>query len=69
MIKVMYTPVNPSFYCIKARFKGVKIIDACFRDDKKKRYGTNNDTFTITDSRRTATQESPWNRRKNYCGP
>ena len=27
----MYTPVNPSFY-IKVRFKGVKIIQACFRD-------------------------------------
>ena len=26
----MYTPVNP---CIKVGFKGVKIIQACFRDE------------------------------------
>ena len=29
--KIMYTPVNP-FYYIKVGFKGVKIIQACFRD-------------------------------------
>ena len=28
----VYTPVNP-FYYIKVGFKGVKIIEACFRDD------------------------------------
>ena len=27
----MYTPVN-EFYCIQVGFKGVKIIQACFRD-------------------------------------
>ena len=27
----MYTPVNP-FYYIKVGFKGVSIIQACFRD-------------------------------------
>ena len=28
----MHTPVNPSFYYIKAGFKGIKMIEACFRD-------------------------------------
>ena len=28
----MYTPVNPSFTYIKVGFKGVKIIQARFRD-------------------------------------
>ena len=28
----MYTPVNPSFFYIKVVFKGVNIIQACFRD-------------------------------------
>ena len=27
-------PCKPQFYCIKMGFKGVKIIKACFRDDK-----------------------------------
>ena len=31
--KIMYTPVNPQCYYIKVGFKGVKIIQACFRDD------------------------------------
>ena len=31
IIKIMYTPVNPSYY-IKVGFKGVNIIQACFRD-------------------------------------
>ena len=29
----MYTPVEPQFYYITAGFKGVKIIQACFRDE------------------------------------
>ena len=28
----MYTPVNPSFTTRKVGFKGIKIIQACFRD-------------------------------------
>ena len=28
----MYTPVNPSFTMYKVGFKGVIIIEACFRD-------------------------------------
>ena len=28
----MYTPLNPSFNIKKMGFKGVKIIQACFRD-------------------------------------
>ena len=31
--KIMYTPVHPGFYYTKVGFKGVKIIQACFRDD------------------------------------
>ena len=30
--KLMYTHVNPKYYCIKVGFKAVKIIKACFRD-------------------------------------
>ena len=26
-------PCKPQFYCIKVGFKGVKIIQACFRDE------------------------------------
>ena len=28
-------PCKPQFYCIKVGFKGVKIIQACFRDDEQ----------------------------------
>ena len=31
----MYIPVNQSFLYIKGGFKGVNIIQACFRDDVK----------------------------------
>ena len=29
--KMMYTPAKPQFYYIKVGFKGVKIVQACFR--------------------------------------
>ena len=32
--KIMYIPCKPQFYYIKVGFKGVKIIQACFRDVK-----------------------------------
>ena len=31
----MYTPVNPSSFYIKVGFKGVKIMQAHFRDDRE----------------------------------
>ena len=30
--KINVYPCKPQFYCIKVRFKGVKTIQACFRD-------------------------------------
>ena len=33
--KIMYTPVNPSFFYIKVGFKGIKFIKACFRDGER----------------------------------
>ena len=32
--KINVYPCKPQFYCIKVGFKGVKTIQACFRDDK-----------------------------------
>ena len=33
--KIIYTPVNPQFYCIKVGFKGVEIMKTCFRDGEE----------------------------------
>ena len=36
-------PCKPQFYYIKVGFKGVKIIEACFRDDRRFLYTDNED--------------------------